>query len=107
MEDLMFIALCLMVPLGIIQVLSALVILIVTNNKVYRNHFAYYLAGVAIYFIFLIPVTNVGSESNEYLSFVYFFGGAWGLAIFHLSVFFRDIFKPKAYHHYHPGKNFT
>ena len=89
MEGLLFTLLILMIPLGIAQVISALVIVIFTDNKPHREHFAYYLGGVVAYFIILYTLAMTGFSDTWFMGF-YFFAGALGLAFFHLSIFFRD-----------------
>ena len=50
-----------MIPLGIAQVISALVIAIFTDNKAHREHFLYYLGGVIAYFIILYTLAMTPS----------------------------------------------
>ncbi len=91
MGDFLITLMMLMIPLGFIQVVSALVAVIFTRNKLIREHFAYYLLGVAGYFATLYPLVVFTEFIPRGFGQFYFFAGALGLAFFHISIFFRDV----------------
>lgn len=82
---------CIMALLGPIQVLWALAHGAVTNLPKVREHFGHYLAGVGFYFLMLIVLGfQKGSDMNVYYDF-HFFGGAFGLAIYHVYIVLLSI----------------
>lgn len=77
----------LMLLIGPIQLIGALIHVYTTKNPQTRHRLQVYLLGVVIYFTALFAL--VSFESFEWmptLSYLHFFGGAWGLAFYHLVI---------------------
>lgn len=97
------IILLLMIPIGAFQVISAIVIAIVTRKPQLREHFMYYLIGVGIYAILLYPIGLTVDVFGPFYFCAYFFAGAFGLMIYHFSIFIKrdsyseNSFQPRAH----------
>lgn len=88
----MILILLLMLFLGPVQVLSAILQLAFTKNAHTRQHLSYYLIGVLLYFIVLIPMwDNMWKFMESPLSAIHFFGGAAALAIYHIVIVWKSL----------------
>ncbi len=89
MNDFGFILLIIMLFVGPAQLVTNIVAVFVTKSKRKRNYLLVYLGGVIIYFIgcFLGVNSNIG-DTLPTLSWVLFFGGAFGLALYGGLAFF-------------------
>lgn len=83
MEGLIFLALIFMFFLGTAQVLSAIVLLLVTKHDRLREHFGYYLIGVVLYFLIMYPLGVLTQDFGNLFFISYFFAGALGLMFYH------------------------
>lgn len=95
------IILLLMIPIGAFQVISAIVIAIVTKKPQLREQYMYYLIGVALYAIFLYPIGLTVDIIGPFYFCAYFFAGAFGLMIYHITIFLNrdrdNSFQERAY----------
>ncbi len=84
-----FIILLLMVPIGIIQIISAVVITLSSEKKHMKEHFISYLIGVMGYFSLLTMLWSVVDFIGITYLVSFFFLGSFGLMVYHISIFFR------------------
>ncbi len=80
------VVLLLMIPIGAFQVISAIIIAIVTKETQVREQFLYYLAGVGVYAILLYPIGFTIDAIGPFYFAAYFFIGAFGLMIYHITI---------------------
>lgn len=89
MGAIIFIVLLLMIPIGLFQVISAIVILITTKRPYMKEHFTYYLIGVVGYFGILFPLWHTIDLIGFGYFASFFFLGALGLMVYHITIFFK------------------
>lgn len=83
MDVFIIVAMTIMLPIGVAQIISAIALLNGTQHERQRKHFVYYMIGVGLYFLLLFPMIVLIREVNYTVFLSYSFLGALGLMVYH------------------------